>query len=286
MCQGKCGSFKAIVPSKAHKDSTILVSDCVFSFIHPETSEPLYSTTPPAKPPRCEINESFKVCVKTTDIRHSEISKHLFNGTLIVQVNATLLCIDDPIQIVDAVTCKIPVDNIRKEMNTMYKTGTFTDATIKCGSDEFKVHKAFLVSQSPVFKKMFEVGMEERKSNIIDVQDISPAVMSDLVAYLYTGTAPNISTLAKELLNAADKYEISRLFSMCECELEAILKVDNVIEILSLADLHSAVNLKKACLKFVHLHSAGVQKTSNTMWKDLKDHPTLLVEALSLEYIP
>ena len=106
--------------------------------------------------------------------------------------------------------------------------------------------------------------------------------MCDLVAYLYTGTAPNINKLAKELLNASKKYELARLFAICESQLRMQITPGNAIDTILLADLYDATELKQACLKFIHLNSAEVQRTSQ--WKQLKAnmeaYGELLVEIL------
>lgn len=88
---------------------------------------------------------------------------------------------------------------------------------IKCGEKEFKVHKIVLASQSPVFEKTLVTDMRE-KSGIIDIPDTDPAV-EDLLVFIYKGTAPNLSTLARELLLLARMYEMSHLSELCECEM-------------------------------------------------------------------
>ena len=90
-------------------------------------------------------------------------------------------------------------------MISLLEDKLFTDMTIKCGDEEFKVHKAVLASQSPVFRKMFVSDMKEKWTSLIEISDTNSAVITDMVAYLYTGTAPNIHTLAKDLLAVADK---------------------------------------------------------------------------------
>ena len=75
-------------------------------------------------------------------------------------------------------------------------------------------NKIILASQSPVFKKMFEIDMKERRSGVIEVPDNTPAVMSDLLAYLYTGTAPHVDTESYSMLltsiNCLDSYQYVR----------------------------------------------------------------------------
>ena len=86
----------------------------------------------------------------------------------------------------------------------MFADEIFTDLTIKCGGEEFKVHKAVLASQSPVFRRMLESDMKEQKTNVIEISDVDPMVMSDLLTYLYTGVAPNMDALTNKLLEVAN----------------------------------------------------------------------------------
>ena len=144
------------------------------------------------------------------------------------------------------------------------------------------MHRVILTSQSPVFRAMFEADMKEKRSGVIEVSDITPEAMSDLVAYLYTGTAPNLKILASELLEVAEKYQIPRLQKMCENIMGRNIKDTNVIETLILADLHGRSALKKVCFNFICLHSTKVFQTSQ--WAEFKDHKdqyaSLIVEVL------
>lgn len=212
------------------------------------------------------------------------MNKFVFDRRLIIEVEATLLCVDDPIESLDTVR-KVPLDNIRAEMHSLYKNKVFTDAVIRCENKEFKVHRAIL-AQSPVFKTMFEVDMKEKRDGVVNITDITPAVMSDLLSFFYTGTAPNVKKLARELLNAAQKYELHRLRAICENVLKIKICAVNVVDMIILADLYDAASLRHACLKFIHHNSAEVQKTAR--WKDLKadlnQYGALLIEIL--EYKP
>ena len=244
--------------------SKVLISDCTFSF-------PLSDCCLERETLRREEitlgqeQNCAKQAFRNTDIKNCLQE----DDTLTIQVKANLLCITDPKETVDCVS-PTPLDDIRSEMHSLYKDEVFTDATLKCKSKEFKVHRAVLASQSPVFKKMFEADMKEKKSRVVKI-DFAPSVLSDLVTYLYTGTAPNVGKLARELLNAAKKYELPRLVAMCESELEEKIKVESVVDTLLLADRHSAVNLKRACLDFICLNSGDVYETSK--WQDLKKNP-------------
>ena len=112
---------------------------------------------------------------------------------------------------------------------------------------------------------MFEHDMEEKKNSRVEVKDVEPEVMAELLRFIYTGkTAANLDTMAADLLAAADKYALERLkvtsYSdsgsvgartnpvtvqvMCEEALCNGLTVENVCDVLILADLHSAEQLK------------------------------------------
>ena len=175
----------------------------------------------------------------------------------------------------------VPADSIREDLGSFCQGDLFADVTITCGGKEFRAHKVILASQSPVFKKMLEIDMKERRSGVIEVPDITPAVMSDLLAYLYTGTAPHVDTLARELLNAADKYELPRLLSICETTLVSKITADSVLEMLILAELHKTETLKNACMGFIKCNFTSMSELDS--WKDMKasaSHQNLVLEVL------
>ena len=201
--------------------------------------------------------------------RVGDIDNLLDEDTLSIQVEADILLVVN----------NTPLDHIHQDMLSLFKREVLTDTIIKCQGKEVKVHRAVLASRSPVFMAMFEADMKEKQSGVIEVSDITPEAMSDLVTYLYTGTAPNLNTLASELLEAAEKYQLPHLITKCENELGRNIKDINVVEMIRLADLHGRSALKKACLEFIRRNSANVFQTSE--WADFKEHKvSLLVEVL------
>ena len=144
--------------------------------------------------------------------------KYLCDGTLTVQVDAALYCHIDVFK-EPGVSAKL--DNVALGMKNMFTDTLFTDLTIKCGGEEFKVHKAVLASQSPVFRRMLESDMKEQRTNVIEISDTDPQVISNLLAYLYSDDAPDVDTLANKLLVIANKYALSQLFEICENKLKS-----------------------------------------------------------------
>ncbi|MFT7808616.1 speckle-type POZ protein-like A isoform X1, partial [Arapaima gigas] len=133
----------------------------------------------------------------------------------------------------------------------------FTDCSLYVGGQEFKAHKSILAARSPVFNAMFEHEMEESKKNRVDISDVDPDVFKEMMGFIYTGKAPNLDKMADNLLAAADKYALERLKVMCEEALCSSLSVENVADILILADLHSAEQLKAQAIDFINRQSSN-----------------------------
>jgi len=99
------------------------------------------------------------------------------------------------------------------------------------------------------------------KQNCVDIKDVEKDVMKELLQFIHTGKAPNLDKMVADLLAAADKYALERLKVMCEESLFGNLFIDNVCEVLVLADLHSAKQLKTHTLDFVNSHVTDVVET-------------------------
>ena len=278
--QGSREAMGKNVAGSVENASKILISDCTFQFVNLETGEILYKCSKGVHK-RTVCNESPGAC-RSDAFSYSNIDKYLHNGCLAIQVDATLLCLTDPTESICELRKPLE-DNVLAGIKGLFTDTSFADVTIKCTNAEIKAHKVILASQSPVFKRMFESDMKEKETSVVEIPNVDHRMISDMLAYLYTGSAPNLDTYVKKLFDLADKYELPQLFAMCENHLKSEMNVTNVIEFLVLADMHHASYLKEACLNYIYHNSAAVHSTSQ--WKELKknsDHVSLLVE--SLEY--
>ncbi|NXI22867.1 SPOP protein, partial [Sterrhoptilus dennistouni] len=173
---------------------------------------------------------------------------------------------------------KVPECRLADELGGLWENSRFTDCCLCVAGQEFKGHKAILAARSPVFSAMFEHEMEESKKNRVEINDVEPEVFKEMMCFIYTGKAPNLDKMADDLLAAADKYALERLKVMCEDALCSNLSVDNAAEILILADLHSADQLKTQAVDFINYHASDVMETSG--WKSMvASHPHLVAEA-------
>ncbi|ESO05924.1 hypothetical protein HELRODRAFT_93853 [Helobdella robusta] len=173
---------------------------------------------------------------------------------------------------------KVPSCQLSDDMGQLFERSNFSDFTLCVGERMFHVHKAILAARSAVFNAMFEHEMKERKQNKVDVPDVDPEAMAELLRYIYTGKAPNLNKMADYLLAVADKYALDRLKVMCEEALCNSLTVETVSDVFVLADLHSADQLKTHAIDFINSHATDVMDTNG--WKEMVvNHPHLVAEA-------
>ncbi|XP_060589968.1 speckle-type POZ protein B-like [Ruditapes philippinarum] len=176
---------------------------------------------------------------------------------------------------------KVPECRLSEDMGSLYERTSFSDVTLCVGGREFQAHKAILAGTNKVkwfLKAIFGTEMEEKKQNRVDIADVDQDVMREMLRFIYTGKAPNLEKMADDLLAAADKYALDRLKVMCEEALCSSLTIENVCEILVLADLHSADQLKTHAIDFINSHATDVMETQG--WKTLiMSHPHLIADA-------
>jgi len=184
---------------------------------------------------------------------------------------------------------KVPECRLSDDLGQLFDSSQFADVTLTCSAREFRCHKAILVARSPVLAAMFEHDMKERQHNRVEIEDMDPDVMADMLRFIYMGKAPNLDSMAADLLAAADKYALERLKVMCEEALCNNLSVENVSEVLILADRHSAEQLKAQAIEFINnRHATDVMETPG--WKQMvSSNPHLVAEAfkaLATQQIP
>jgi speckle-type POZ protein len=55
---------------------------------------------------------------------------------------------------------------------------------------------------------MFSHEMEERKHNRVEIMDVEPEVLHEMLRFIYTGKSNNLTRMADDLLAAADKVPL------------------------------------------------------------------------------
>ena len=158
--------------------------------------------------------------------------------------------------------------------------GKFSDVQITCGEEVFHCHRSILSVRSPVFEAMFESDMLEKNSRSAEIKDIKPDVVKEMLHFIYNGATSTenlMDEIMKNLLGAAEQYQLNLLKNKCEEKLCSILEVSNSVELLVLADLHQAPKLRKMAMMLV---TSNMDEIVNTdVYKELNaQHPTLTLE--------
>jgi len=154
----------------------------------------------------------------------------------------------------------------------------FSDLKLVCGIRrvELLCHTNILAARSPVFQAMFLHDTVEAQNKVVEMTDVEPEVVEEMLQYIYTGNT-NSSGKEAELLAAADKYSLLELKHECEEALCNKTNIDTVLGMLVLADRHEAGKLKDVCVKFLIENCHTVVRQQG--WREqLQPYPALLAE--------
>merc|ERR1719347_1344589 len=165
------------------------------------------------------------------------------------------------------------------EAISVTETGELADTTLVSGAREFRCHKVILAARSSVFKAMFTHDMEETRDNVVNIVDIEADTIHDMLLYMYGKEDADLDTKAERLLIAADKYNLTDLKAQCELSLSQNIKIENVLDLLLLADLHRATTLKKKIFKYIV--DNGREIMAQVDWRDkLELYPNIMADML------
>ena len=136
------------------------------------------------------------------------------------------------------------------------KTGISTDAVLKLGQTEFKVHKCVLSLQSDFFKACFSDRWDSKDGDprVVDMNDseLSPELLEALISGAYTGKVKDFDTAVK-ILPLADKYQFHTLKGVCERLISGQLTRENVLMVYMMATQCRALELQKKCETLVKI---------------------------------
>ncbi|KAL3685517.1 hypothetical protein R1sor_003539 [Riccia sorocarpa] len=115
-------------------------------------------------------------------------------------------------------------------------------------------HRVVMATKSPVFKAMFEADrMKTEHTGAIRIDELSHDQLKYLLEFLYCAGIPDekMAEHAHSLLIAADKYDIPVLSKVCESYIATTVSPVNVLEILELSTLCSAISLKETAISVI-----------------------------------
>ncbi|XP_046983931.1 cortactin-binding protein 2-like [Schistocerca americana] len=167
------------------------------------------------------------------------------------------------------------------DLGTLLDAGDGAVVTLVAGETRLAAHRAVLAARSPVFRAMFQHDTLEASCGEVRIADVGGPVLRQLLSYMYTLQAPQLTDTAPELLTAADKYGLSALKAACEQQVAAQLEVETAAAAAVLAVRHSCPSLTAAAVHFIRDHDYKVMATQG--WADaVLQYPKDIVEVSRL----
>ncbi len=172
-------------------------------------------------------------------------------------------------------------ETLAKSMRALHNTMDFSDIVIACGDEKaINCHKAVLGARSPVFQRMFANDTQEASLNRIKIDDFSIQAIQHFIKFLYTDNFESgFNEHAEELLRAADKYAIPRLKGIASSCLTKQMDASNVLNLLVLADMTEAQELKTKTMDCIVENSQDMMKSQEWM-EFLKERLNLANEVI------
>lgn len=142
--------------------------------------------------------------------------------------------------------------------------------------------KRFLPPDHRFFAAMLHhVDTSESKTGILEIKDVEYNVVKEMLQFIYCGrSSSELSEIASELMIAADKYRLEELKNHCEQSLIQSINFENACQLLIIADIYGALNLRKKVLHFIKLHPKKITATAG--WQTIiKEHPQLATDIVA-----
>jgi len=239
-----------------------------------------------------EENWGFNKLIELSSLK-SESSPLLPNDSLTIVCDITIIGHENTVTVskhrVEEHKTSDKLELLSHDLEKLISSQELSDVQILCGDKLFHCHQVILSARSPVFRVMFQADMAEKKTKKVEVTDFHPDIVSELLTFIYTGQTPKLTkrqtskddTYALRLLQAAEKYQLDQLKSICVEMLCNNVDAKNCLHYLVTGYLYEGVDLKKSSLHFISSNAGSVFKSKD--WKDaLKDHPDLMAEVIDV----
>ena len=146
------------------------------------------------------------------------------------------------------------------------------DVVLRAGEREIPTHRAVLSACSSYFLAMFTHELLESEQEVVEIKNLSPDVLSDLVDFAYTGTISINVDNVQEVLSAASLLQISQVQDLC-CEfLKKQLDASNCLGIKNFAEANGCSQLSDVINTFARQHFQDVAVGSeflNNNWQSI-----------------
>uniref|UniRef100_A0A8C4QD25 Kelch like family member 12 n=1 Tax=Eptatretus burgeri TaxID=7764 RepID=A0A8C4QD25_EPTBU len=140
--------------------------------------------------------------------------------------------------------------SILNAMNSLRKSNTLCDVTLRVDDEDFPAHRIVLAACSDYFCAMFTNELKEKDKPRVDLQGLTASTMEILLDFVYTETVHVTVENVQELLPAACLLQLKGVKQAC-CEfLESQLDPSNCLGIREFAEAHNCLDLQQGAELF------------------------------------
>jgi len=137
--------------------------------------------------------------------------------------------------------------------------------------EEFKAHRNVLSAASPFFFKLLQSDMKENREGIVRFEEISGAVMEDVLEFIYTGSVEVTQENSKDLIAAANYLLIPGLKTVSGRFLERQMSKSNCISTFYFAEMYQCDELITITRKFILTNFASVAEMDEFLNLEAKE---------------
>lgn len=91
----------------------------------------------------------------------------------------------------------------------LYKVKELFDVTVIVQDTQFCCHRLILAAHSTYFHSMFCSDFKEKKECVISIQNVTPAAMTTILSYMYTGKVDVSLSDLGDLFSAANLFQVN-----------------------------------------------------------------------------
>ena len=161
---------------------------------------------------------------------------------------------------------------LAKRLNLLRRQNHLCDVTLVTKDDkEFKAHRNVLSAASPFFFKLLQSDMKENREGIVRFEEISGAVMEDILEFIYTGTVEVTQENVEDLIAAANYLLIPGLKTVSGRFLEEKMSESNCVSTFYFAEKYQCNELITNTTKFIHANFASVAEMDEFLNLEAKE---------------
>ncbi|XP_029475707.1 kelch-like protein 3 isoform X2 [Rhinatrema bivittatum] len=164
-------------------------------------------------------------------------------------------------------------DCVIQGLKQLYQAQVLCDASLVVGGRCFPCHRVVMAAVSPYFQAMFSSPLKESRDGEVQLQDVSPSVIQDVLTYIYTGQVMLTLHTAEQLFSTASRLQVLPLLDHCCRFFVRSLSLQNCLEIYALAFSHNKQCLLHVALTYVSQNLCQISEEEDFLHLDL---PTLI----------